>query len=133
MEVICRSLVRPSYQADSLEKTARKQCFRALATTLYGLGHAEESLLYDGRSLYLRALKMVNNSITGSDSLASIETLSSVVALCLHEVREAFVVLHLPLIIMHFRLLHQHNAIIPPGCATSTASNSFLHCKDPCQ
>jgi hypothetical protein len=84
--VICRNLIAPTSQADSLQQIARKQCFRALATTLYGLGHAQESLLYDGRGLYLRALKMVNTSITAFGSTGITETLSSVVALSLHEV-----------------------------------------------
>jgi hypothetical protein len=87
MAVICRNLVAPNFQADSVQQLARKVCFRALATTLYGFGHEARSLLYDGRSLYLRALKMVNRSIGLFSSTGSIETIGSVVALCLHEVR----------------------------------------------
>lgn len=86
IELICRSLASPSYHADSLQQSARKQSFLALATTFYGLGHMEESIIHDGRRLYGGALKMVNTSVQEPSGQEVIETLSSVLALCLHEV-----------------------------------------------
>lgn len=88
METICRSQLAPSYQADSLEQKARKQCFLALATSFYGLAHAQPPLVNYGRRLYLKALNMVKATISTSTcgSAEVSETLSSVVALCLHEV-----------------------------------------------
>ncbi|KAH8199526.1 hypothetical protein TruAng_006277 [Truncatella angustata] len=85
METICRSQLSPSYHADSLEQMARKQCFLALATSFYGLAHSQPPVVHHGRRLYLQALNMVNRTISGCDSTGVSETLSSVVALCLHE------------------------------------------------
>jgi hypothetical protein len=89
METVCRSQLAPSYHADSLEKTARKQSFLALATSFYGLAHAQPTLVYYGRQLYVQALNMVNMTISSCGSAGVSETLSSVVALCLHEVKNS--------------------------------------------
>jgi hypothetical protein len=87
MEIICRSQLAPSYHADSLKQQARKQCFLALATSFYGLAHAQSPLVNYGRQQYLKALNMVNATISSYGSSTDVsETLSSVVALCLHEV-----------------------------------------------
>jgi len=89
MKIICRSQLEPSHRADSIEQMARKQSFLALATSFYGLAHAQLPLVLYGRRLYLQALSMVNTTISGCSSTSVSETLSSVVALCLHEVRSA--------------------------------------------
>lgn len=87
MRVICGSLTAPSHQTGSLQQTATKQCFLALATTFYGLGHAQESLLRDGLQLYVRALKLVNTAIRDSTGTRTAhEAISSVALLALHEV-----------------------------------------------
>jgi hypothetical protein len=87
MEYVCRGLVKPSYQAESLPQIVMKQCFIALSTTFYGLGNRRETMLHDGRREYLRALKMVNATIKESGCTGTKESLISIFALCLHEVR----------------------------------------------
>ncbi|KAF2666328.1 hypothetical protein BT63DRAFT_416715 [Microthyrium microscopicum] len=86
MKSICGSLVVPSYRSDALESTIRKECFMALATTLYGLGHQQEAHIHDGRRRYVSALNTVKSTVNSSGATSIIDTLSSVVALCLHEV-----------------------------------------------
>jgi hypothetical protein len=85
MGVICRSLIMPSYQAESSPHSAMRQCFVALATTFYGLGNAQKPVMDDGRRQYRLALSMVNASLSKSTS-AETNTLCSIFALCLHEV-----------------------------------------------
>jgi hypothetical protein len=87
MGAIYRNLVAPNYYPDSPQRSAGKQSFLALATTFYGVGHAQESLVDDGRRRYSRALEMVNEAIGNTSPLVIKEALSSVAALCLHEVR----------------------------------------------
>jgi hypothetical protein len=86
METICRSLAVPGYRADSAQQATKEQCFMALATTFYGLGHSQKCLVYDGRRQYHQALKMVNRSMSNSHAHGTLDLLTSVVALCLHEV-----------------------------------------------
>jgi hypothetical protein len=86
MEIMCRTLLPSCYQEGLPQQTARRQSFLALATTFYGLGEGQEKLMNDGRLSYLRALKMINMTINAPGAQVR-ETLSSVVALCLHEVR----------------------------------------------
>jgi hypothetical protein len=88
METICRSQLAPSSHGDSLQQMARKQAFVALATTFFGLAHAQPSLVHYGRQLYLQALNMVNTALGNCGSTEVSEALSSVVALCLHEVNK---------------------------------------------
>jgi hypothetical protein len=89
MEAICRSQLAPTFQADSPEQMARKQSFLALAATFYGLAHSQPSLVYYGRRQYLQALHLVNTNIGRCRSTAVAETISSIVALCLHEVNSS--------------------------------------------
>lgn len=77
MKVMCQSLV---------PRTAGEQCFIALATTFYGLGKTQKPLMDDGRRHYLRALRMVNAIISENSCAGTADTLSSIFALCLHEV-----------------------------------------------
>lgn len=69
---------------------ATKQCFLALATTFFGVGHAEASIVTEGRRLYCQALTTLNASISNRGCHRMIEILSSVVALSLHEVCQSF-------------------------------------------
>lgn len=87
MKIICHDLVAPSYRGVSLQTSARNQCFLALATTFYGISHAHQSLMHEGRRLYLRALEAVNATLCNSSGSRIIDALGSVAALCLHEVR----------------------------------------------
>jgi hypothetical protein len=86
MGTICHNLLAPRSQADSLQRIATKQCLLALATTFFGVGNAQQSLVSDGRRLYGQALKMVNVTISDSSLPELTEILSSVVSLCLHKV-----------------------------------------------
>lgn len=85
METVCANLAVPSYRPDSLQRTATKECFLALATTFFGVSHAQESLVHDGRRLYGRALKMVSSAIKDSSGSVT-DIISAVFALCLYEV-----------------------------------------------
>ncbi|KUJ21299.1 uncharacterized protein LY89DRAFT_705124 [Mollisia scopiformis] len=103
IKIICHSqLLAISHHVDSLERVARNHSFQALATTFYGLAHAQLPLVLYGRRLYLQALSMVNTTIScccDSTGFFS-ETLSSVVALSLHE-----------LLAMHGSLLNRSNPL----------------------
>lgn len=72
------------------QQEATKQCFLALATTFFGVGHAEDSIVTEGRRLYSQALITLNASISNRGRHGMIEILSSVVALSLHEVCQSF-------------------------------------------
>ncbi|KAF4634690.1 hypothetical protein G7Y89_g3410 [Cudoniella acicularis] len=85
MGTLYRKIAMSSDQPDSSQRAATKQCFLALATTFYGVGHAEESIVDGGRRIYSRALTMLNATISDSSRHGMTETLSSVVALSLHE------------------------------------------------
>jgi hypothetical protein len=86
ISLICRSITSPTYQEDSPRQSAKKRSFLALATTFYGLGHMRESLMLDGRQMYLDALNMVHRSVRESSGSGVTEIISSILALCLHEV-----------------------------------------------
>jgi hypothetical protein len=45
--------------------------------------------MYDGRRLYHQVLKMVKETVSSFGKTGTLELLSSVVALCLHEVANA--------------------------------------------
>jgi hypothetical protein len=85
LRIICNAALS-SHSSTTLPGVTMNQCFLALATTFFGLAHAQDPLMYDGRRCYSRALKMVNVAIGESRQLGVIETIGSVVALCLHEV-----------------------------------------------
>lgn len=77
-------------EIESSQRRATKQCFLALATTFFGVGHAEQSIVTSGRRHYSRALTMLNAAIGDLGRHGMTETLSSVVALILHEVSRLF-------------------------------------------
>jgi hypothetical protein len=83
---ICHNVLAPRSQADSLQRIATKKYLLALATTFFGVGNAQQSLVSDGRRLYGQAVKMVNATIGDPSLLELTEMLSSVASLCLHEV-----------------------------------------------
>jgi hypothetical protein len=82
---VCSNLALQSCWPDSLQMTTTKLCFTALATTFFGLSHAQKSLVHDGRHLYGLALQALSVTINDS-SCCNIEILSAVFALSLHEV-----------------------------------------------
>jgi hypothetical protein len=82
----CHNVLAPRSEADSLQRIATKQCVLALATTFFGVGNAQQSLVSDGRRLYGQAVEMVNGAIGDSSLLELTEILSSVASLCPHEV-----------------------------------------------
>lgn len=86
MKVFFRDLLVTNYQGP-LQKSVKEQCSLAFATTFFGVGHAQGSLIDEGRRLYLRALGAVNSILRDATRNRSIEALGSVVTLCLYEVR----------------------------------------------
>ncbi|KAH4181786.1 hypothetical protein HBI55_206810 [Parastagonospora nodorum] len=84
MKVFFRDLLLTSHQ-DPLQKSVKEQCSLAFATTFFGVGHAQGSLIDEGRRLYLQALGAVNAILRDPTRSRSIEALGSVVTLCLYE------------------------------------------------
>ncbi|KAH4215963.1 hypothetical protein HBI25_221940 [Parastagonospora nodorum] len=84
MKVFFRDLLLTSHQ-DPLQKSVKEQCSLAFATTFFGVGHAQRSLIDEGRRLYLQALGAVNAILRDPTRSRSIEALGSVVTLCLYE------------------------------------------------
>lgn len=76
----------PSCQVDSVQRVATKQYFLALATTFLGVGRSQKSMVHDGSRLYGQSLKMLNTILADSSRYGVIEAISSVIALCFHEV-----------------------------------------------
>jgi hypothetical protein len=83
---VCGNLALQSCQPDSLQMNAIKLCFRALATTFFGVSHAQKSLVHDGRRFYSLALQALSAAISESSFYDS-KVLCAVFALSLHEVR----------------------------------------------
>ena len=83
---VCRDLLARSSQADSIQRLATKQCFLALATTFFGIGHSQIHLVNDGSRLYGKALHMLNKTISDISPNGVTEAITSVIALVFHEV-----------------------------------------------
>lgn len=86
MGTVCRELVRPSHHPEYSQQMTAKGCLLALATTFYGVGHTDTSIVDSGRRLYSRALTELNAALNNAGRQGMKETLTSVIALCLHEV-----------------------------------------------
>ena len=78
---VCQLIAGPT----SLQRTVIKECILALATTFFGIGHAQKSLVADGRRLYGRALNMISSTIKDPSHFGA-EMMCAVFALSLHEV-----------------------------------------------
>lgn len=63
LSIICHYIAGFNDQLESLQRTATKQSFLALATTLFATAHLQKALLLDGRRLYDQALKSVTGMI----------------------------------------------------------------------
>ncbi len=84
-------IAAPGFEQDSTPWAVTRQCFLALATTVYGVGHSHEHITDSGRRLYGQSLHLLNTTMKRSyprDAMAHV--LSSVVALTLHEVGNPF-------------------------------------------
>lgn len=88
LSVVCQNLATPQPSLSiSTQRHTVKQSLLALATILYAVNHSETSLLLDGRRRYGQALKMVTNTINSAKASQITETMASVYALSLLEVK----------------------------------------------
>ncbi|OAA82565.1 hypothetical protein LEL_02110 [Akanthomyces lecanii RCEF 1005] len=83
-------IVTPGFEGSSAQWTVTRQCFLALATTVYGVGHSHELIATSGRRLYCQSLSLLNNTMQRSYKSQNGMTpvIGAVVALALHEVRQ---------------------------------------------
>ena len=95
MRVVCQNLAVPNCRSDSAQRTATEECILALATTFFGVGHAQTSLVREGRCLYGRALRRISSTIVNPSNTTT-EVMSGVFALSLHEVSRHSILTLLP-------------------------------------